>query len=306
MNRLKHSISGYLRTMQMSRAQVFVFVEGEIDTYFYGKVAESVCQSVGISYTICKAQELPGGSGGKTTLIIWFRLLRRRSALIDSFKGKTTGSIFFLDKDVDDFLRIQCRSDHVVYTRYYDVENHIFREGDLGEAVAVVASIDHQLVLTHISSYEDWRRSVAEYWKDWVKLCLFARKRDIEGECNYSVWSRINNPLHGPVNPIAYTQRLKLLEFKSGLSGMQFTRAFRRISKVVDDIYARGEYDCVFKGKWYAPLLIEHIKAITGTKPQHSQALPDLLPKFVALTLDFSTSWAEYFKEPLRRLIHLL
>lgn len=306
MTRLKHSANGYLRSMQMSDAQVFVFVEGESDLYFYSKVVESVCNPPGIRYAVCMAQELPGASGGKTALITWFKLLRRRSALIDSFKGKTTVSIFYLDKDIDDFLRIQCRSVHLVYTMYYDAENHIFREGNLGEVAAAIASKDRQLVLTSIGSSEDWCQRAAECWKDWVKLCLFARKRDIGGEFNYRVRSPINNPLYGPVNHIAYTQRLSILESKSGLSSKQFIRAFRRISKVVDDLYARGEHDHVFKGKWYAPLLIEHIRAITGTSPQHSQDLPDLLPKFVVLTLNFSMPWAEHFKEPLRKLICLL
>ena len=70
MNRLRHSPSGYLRYMQMSRFQIFAFVEGkENDPYVSGKVCDSVCRPVGVSYIICRAQELPEGAGGKQTLI---------------------------------------------------------------------------------------------------------------------------------------------------------------------------------------------------------------------------------------------
>lgn len=306
MSRLTRSINGYIRSLQMSRSQVILFVEGKSDTYFYGKVAESVCRPAGISYGLCMAQELPEGSGGKKALITWFKLLRRRSLLINSFKGKTTVFIFFLDKDVDDFLRKQYRSDHLVYTKYYDVESHIFKEGNLGEIAAAHASIDPQLFLATFGSNEDWRQRVAEHWKCWVKLCLFAQKRDITGECNYSVRSPINNPLHGPVDLSAYSRRLKTLELRSGLSTEKFKSTFRRLSKLVDDLYNSREYDRVFKGKWYAPLLTTQIKEITGIPPQHFQALPDLLPKMVIVTLDFNLHWAEHFKKPLQKLMKLL
>jgi hypothetical protein len=39
---------------------------------------------------------------------------------IDNFKGKNTGVLFFLDKNVDDLLRKQRRSEHVVYTQYIE------------------------------------------------------------------------------------------------------------------------------------------------------------------------------------------
>lgn len=306
MNRLIHSLNGFIRSMQMSQTQVFVFVEGDIDTYFYGKVAKSVCSSMSILYEIYKTEQLSDYAKGKTSLLIFYKLLKRRSALIDNFKGKVTGSIFFLDKDIDDLLRTQYRSEHVVYTKYYDVENHIFKEGDLGEALAVIASIDIRQFLKNMGSSEDWRREVAEYWKDWVKLCIFARRRKIEGEYNYKAKSPLNNPMYGPADSILYAQRLKGLEVKSGLSSKQFKRAFKYLSTLVDNKYARGEYDCVFKGKWYAPILIEYFMSVTHERPGHFQTLQHLIPQHVALTLNFNEPWAEYFKEPLRWLIDRL
>ncbi len=305
MNRLRHSPSGYLRTMQISRTQVFAFVEGKKnDPFFYGKVCASVCQSVSVSYEICKAQELPGGAGGKQALIGFFEDLKQKSALTDSFKGKNTIAIFFLDKDVDDFLGKQLHSEHIVYTEYYDVENYLFIEGDIGEAAAASASMDTQLVLAGFGDYEDWHRRVAECWKAWVKLCMFAVQRNIRCECNYGVTSRINSPLHGPVDSAAYTQRLTTLENESGLSSEQFEKVFEEVSRLVDDLYARGEHDRIFKGKWYTTFLEIEIKAIAGNRPINSKGgLANRLPNAIALTLDFGNPWADYFKQPLRRLI---
>lgn len=307
MKRLTHDFKAYLRYMQISRYQVFVFVEGKItDPYFYGNICGSICQPAGISYEICRSQELSRDRGGKQVLISFFEYLRRKSALVHIFKGKSTGVVFFLDKDVDDFLRTQRRSEHIVYTLYYDVENHIFVEGDLVEAVAASASMDCQEVRACLGDCDHWRREVAEQWKQWVKLCLFVAKKKINCECNYRVASRINDPLHGPVDQTAYSRHLRNIESKLGLTSKQFGRAFRRVSRLVDDLYAQGEYDRIFKGKWYALLLAATIRDGIGNRPIHSAGLQTRLRSNAAMTLDFEKPWADHFKEPVRNLIHQL
>lgn len=306
MRRLTHSLAGYRRAMQMSRNQIFAFVEGQTDPYFYDRICESVCQPLGVSYEIRRAQELPGGTGGKAALLALYEYLKRMSSLLDNFKDKSTGTIIFLDKDVDDLLRKQRRSEHIVYTKYYDLENHLYIHGDLGKAAAASASMERSLVVTRIGNYEQWRQTVAEQWKEWIKLCLFTRKRKINSECNYSVASRINNPVHGPVDMIAHHQRVAILESRSGLPPMKFRRAFRNISHFVDGLYARGEHDRIFKGKWYSIFLEQEIKNIAGVRPINANGLVGRLPIALALTLNFDEPWAEHFKEPVRKLIRRL
>jgi len=308
MNRLTHSFQGYRRKMQMSSHQIFVFVEGKInDPYFYGEICRAVVsQSSGIRYTIRQAKEIPGDTGGKPALIAFFLYLKQSSALLDDFKGKKTGIIFFLDKDVDDLLRKQRCSEHIVYTQYYDVENHIFVEGDLAKAAAAAASMDYQQMIAGIGDYKKWRYQVAEKWKQWVKLCLFARKKDIGCECTYSNPSKVNNPLHESLDSTAYAQYLNLLENRSGLSSVQFKNAFKRVSKQVNDFYLAGEHDRIFKGKWYAGFLEAEIKTIAQNTPFNSKTLADRLVTAITMTLDFNAPWAEYFKEPVKKLIKKL
>lgn len=288
----------------MSSNQIFVFVEGKInDPYFYGEICRAVVSQSGIRYTICQAKEIPGGTGGKPSLIAFFLYLKRNYALLDNFKGKKTAIIFFLDKDVDDLLRKQRHSEHVVYTQYYDVENHIFVEGDLAKAAAASASMDYQEIITGIGDYKKWRYQVAEKWKEWVKLCLFARKKDIGCECSYRYPSQINNPLYGLLDSTAYAKYLNILENRSGLSSEKFKRAFKRVSKQVDDLYVAGESDRIFKGKWYAGFLEAKIKTIAGNTPFNSKTLANRLTTAITVTLDFDAPWAKHFKEPLKKLI---
>jgi hypothetical protein len=304
MTRLTRSFRAYLRSMQMSRHGVFAFVEGKrADPYFYGEICRSVCGTSGISYEIRRSWELANGGGGKQTLISFFEYLRRKSALVDVFKGKGTGILFFLDKDVDDLLGRQRRSPHVVYTRYYDVENHIFTEADLIKAAAGAASLDRQEVLSCFADGEAWRCKVAAWWKEWVTLCLFVAKKKISCESNYGVPSRINNPAHGPVDQAAYRAHQKRIRSKLGFADPQFRRAFGRVARLVDGIYAQGEHDRLFKGKWYGPLLADTITDTMGSSRVDSAGLAKRLSDSVRMTLDFDAPWADYFKEPLRRVI---
>jgi hypothetical protein len=308
MDRLRHSFQGYRRKMQMSSYQIFVFVEGKInDPYFYGEICRTVVgQSNRIRYTIRQATDIPGGTGGKPALIAFFLYLKQNSALLDNFKGKKTGSLFFLDKEVDDLLRKQRRSEHIVYTQYYDVENHIFVEGDLAKAAAAAASMDYQQIIAGLGDEKKWRYQVAEKWKEWVKLCLFARKKDIGCECTYSNPSKVNNPLYEWLDSTAYAQYLKVLENRSGLSSVQFKNAFKRVSKPVDDFYLVGEHDRIFKGKWYAGFLEAQIKTIAQNTPFNSKTLSNRLITAITMTLDFQAPWAEHFKAPFNKLVQKL
>jgi hypothetical protein len=149
-SRPKHSYAGYVNTIRMSRYQVFVFVEGvDVDPYFYGEICARVCGKRGVGYQVRLARELPGGAGGKGALVAFYRYARSRAILFSGFKGKRTAIAFCLDKDVDDLTGRRCRSPHVPYTTFYDVQNHLFKHCDFGRAVASAASISRAELLAH-------------------------------------------------------------------------------------------------------------------------------------------------------------
>lgn len=306
MSKLKHSAPGFLRYMQMSNCQVFAFVEGKTDPYFYGKICECVCNPSRISYEVYTAQELPGAAGGKQALLIWFEYLRRRRSLIDNFKGKNTGAVFFVDKDVDDLMRIKKRSTHLVYTEYYDTENYIFKYGDVLEAMAAAACVDRVWLETQIVSPSIWKRNLAERWKQWLTLCLFARVKKVRANVNYGSTSQVNAPLNAVVDAAEYARRLADLQVRSGLTNNQFSRAFKRVSKLVDSFYANDEYDRIFKGKWYSALFDADMRSIAMAKPINSNGLSTRLVQALSMTLDFEQRWAAYLRESVRATIKAL
>lgn len=307
MSRLKRTPSGYIRSLQMSRYNLFAFVEGKRhDSYFYGSICDAACNPRGIKYRIIQSAELPVNTKGKQALIDYFKYLRRKSCLISTFKGKSTGCIFFADKDIDDILRSKLRSFHFVYTEFYEIENHIYNSGDLAEAAAAAASLPPNEVRDGIGNYNDWRKNSAEVWKEWIKLCIFTRCYSLNCVCNFGVKSRINKDLHGQVDPDLYENYLTLTRSNSGFSSIEFNSKFKKINRKVVKRYSSLKYDKVFKGNWYASFLNNTIKTIAAAKQYDADGLEKRLTSAVAQTLDFRETWSDYFRTPVERIIILL
>jgi len=292
--------------MQISSEQVFVFVEGtRVDPFFYGEICLSLAKKRPFLYEIFPARCLPKaqGSGGKEALLTFFRYLRRRSALRSTFNGKTTAAIFYADKDIDDMLKVCKRSQHLVYTKFYEVENHIFEEGDMIRGVAAAASIDPKSLIGTLSDPRAWCRDASTKWKQWVVLCIFARKYKLNVGCNYRVTSRINFPLGGPVDTTLHSRHLLQLQIASNLMLTDFQRNFDSIKKRVEYYYSSGRHHHIFKGKWLAVMLSEHVQRLMGSHPYQSTGLQTRLPCAIAATLDFEEEWADHFRNPLEAIV---
>ncbi|MCX6379050.1 MAG: hypothetical protein NT023_06180, partial [Armatimonadetes bacterium] len=217
MNRLIHSSSALLRALQMSAAQVFVFVEGKTDVYFYSKICKAVCDSLAVSYEIHSLQQL-GGSGGKLGLLALHDQLEQNKSLVDTRFGKTTVCLFYLDKDTESSRKLR-RSRHIAYTLYYTLENHIFLEANVTEAIRIAASLDTSYTLP---SSKDLCRLASVHWKEWGKLCLLAYTKGIGSDCGYHSNSRINTEPNGSISQTEYTKYQGILQSRGELSQNDF------------------------------------------------------------------------------------
>ena len=196
------------------------------------------------------------------------------------FKGKKKAIIFFLDKDIDDLLEKQIISEHVVYTQYYDLENHLFTIGDVIKGAASATQRTTQQVRKIISDPNHWMFKVAKEWLDYVKLCFFAVKHpQLTKNIEVRYGKEVLPPIFKPTDYQAYISN----------------RMYSEISKLIDNLYASGKYNTVFNGKWYANLLDRELTQANGF---HKEIL-----KSIQATLDFNATWADYFKQPLRRLL---
>lgn len=308
-NRPTHSnLASFLRSLQMSNKRLFVFVEGtDNDPFFYGSLCSVALSGTNILYVVMNSKNIPECSAGKKGLIDLFNYLNSKSSLFSNHKGKKTGILFFLDKDIDDLTDVHIDSDHVVYTYYYEVENHIIEHGDLRHGCAVAASIDPQELAKCIGDTKEWLKNTAYSWIDWVNFCVFSKMAKLDNcPLNYNRPSQFNNQSLGTVNQAEYQRCLAIIKSESGLSDSEFLIEFKRISQIVKNLYEKGEYGKVFKGKWYKYFLNEHIRQLAKTTSGNVDGFEKHIFRYISGSLDFHAAWANHFVRPLQKIISKL
>ena len=308
MNRLTHSFESTIRSFQISNTELFFFVEGgKNDRYFYSKTCAPLLGKSPFTYEFRMPEELPSLGGGKTALITLFNHLRNNKKLDSCFKGRRKLFAFFMDKDVDDINRKTLRSDHIIYTEHYDVENYIFKHGDITNAAAACASIDQQHISKAVGNPNTWRAKCAEIWKEWIVICLFAKQHGVSIP-NYQLpQSRIHNPTYENLCPVAHKNYLNDLKLESGLDESGFQEELGKTMKLVDKFFAAGNHDKVFKGKWYAGFLVNELKGLEklGIKIDNN-GLIKRLPATTAATIRFEDSWANQLRAKVEKVLKKL
>lgn len=282
--------------MQMSQASIFAFVEGkDLDPFFYGKICMSVCGPKGMRYELCKANELPPHAGGKTTLIEFHNYLRRKRCLLAVLGGKKTTAVFFLDKDIDDLLRSLLRSKHIIYTRYYDVHNEVYRHGNLVLGAAGAASLDETVLSSLLADSTKWCAQASQRWQDWLVLCLISARKKVKCQHNFRVPSQIQCPKTGNADPTLLNQAKSITATRLHLGTTDFQRIYDSYHARVDEYFKSGQHDIVFKGKWYPRLLDEDILRLMGQVDYMKDGFTKRITSSVAVTLDFADSWTDYY-----------
>jgi hypothetical protein len=242
-----------------------------------------------------------GGGGGKNVLTHFFEYLRDNASLLDHSQPDAKLVMFYMDKDVDDFLGKLRISDHVVYTQYYGIENHLFAEGDLISSIATAGSIDVNLVRPRIPAPLGWRAQAAQYWREWVALCLLARKLMMPQPVSYAApQSGINSPPDSAVDQVALAAHVAQMKAQSRLAAADFDRKLAATYRLVEAIYRRPQHDLLFKGKWYVVFVLCELGTASGGVYDTNGAAGRLIGSLIA-TVNFSGQWTEHFRHPLRQ-----
>ncbi|MER5894729.1 hypothetical protein [Streptomyces sp. NPDC001876] len=287
--------------MQMSRISMFAFVEGvNVDGYVHGSNCDIALAPIGVEFRVAPADELPGNGGGKTRLTGYYSHLEGTRSLVTNFKGKVTAILFFMDKDVDDQLGLLIDSPHVLYTWFYDVENHVFHEGDVADAVSSGCSLAPNWSRQEFGRRGSWQEAASRLWKDWVQLCFTAKTLKVSGAVNYGRTSPVNPTPHSASDPIlvaAYESKLKADAQQAGITDRQWNAA----GSTVETAYDSGGWDKVFKGKWYSHILASQVLANCPNRID-SKHLTASLVKHVAATMKFDSAWSLAIQQQIRDL----
>jgi hypothetical protein len=304
MSRLVRAPRGFIRALQISRVKLNVFVEGQLDSYFYGQICQQELPGP-FMYHIIRSDQIPGPGRGKDHMLKLFMSMRRRELLLLDFKGHKSAALFFVDKDIDDLRRTTKKSMHLVYTEYYEIENYVFKHGKLISAVSAACLRDTVEVERLIPRPREWASRAAILWAGWLKLCLGGCLLKADGVCNYSAPSMVNGGPGMPVDATRYRVTLGRLESASLYSPTDFRVRFARLEARVDQRYLLGQQDVIFKGKWYRTLLSDELRNLGIATGASLRALPDRLTGHLLQSLDFSENWASYHRDAIKRVIAL-
>ena len=294
--RLAHSPGGFLRSMQVSRYRLWVMVEGPIDRTLYDSICGKNANACRVGYRVILAQEIPGYRGnGKQALLVYYRYLRRRGALLSDLGGKKTGVLFILDKDIDDLLRRRARSSHVLYTEWYSAENYLFRFGDLCVALRMAAHLDAESVANRLNTTpQDWARKAAHSWKEWITYCVFVRRHKLT-LTNYGSSSQFHQGPYEPLDSARHSAALANLRSQLGLAPTQFDPLYRVTIRFVDRMFARNRFDRLFNGKWYKQFLVVDARHAAAGRQYPEKALADRILSTLLSTMDYSAPWSARF-----------
>ena len=263
--------------------------------YFYSKLIAA--GDLKVSYEVRQARELPGATGGKARLMDYYDYLRRANALCSSIGAKRTAVIFCVDKDIDDILRSRRRSPHVIYTDGYEVENYLYCNGNVEDALAAVLAIAPAGVVAQLPT--DWRITAPVLWRDWIVTCIVTRMTAANVDANFGVASRINTPCTAPTDAGALQQRLLEIQQVSSLDQSAFDRLWHRVARKVDARMAAGLHDTVFRGKWYSIFLRHWLSSHTRSWRDHD------LEAVIAATLDYHADWARSIRQKVIDIVQL-
>lgn len=291
MTRLLHSPGGLLRALQMSVAQLVILTEGRLDRLFVSGLVAACTEAEGCVTAVRTVREI-SASGGKKALLAFHDYLRRRRRLQSELAGKHTRVLFFLDKDIDDIRRLKRRSPFVVYTTLFDVESHLFTDGDLVGATAAATTLDRSTVSAALTPVATWTQRVSASWLDWVAVCVFEQKYGVTTRGNYGVCP---SPLHqrdGSVDETRLNERLTAMCAASGCDTSSFQERWRAVRTRLAHAFRRGEGDRVFKGKWYAWFVERDIREASVVDCDLG-GLERRLPQHLCHTIDFTAEWAE-------------
>lgn len=195
-----------------------------------------------------------------------------------------------MDKDVDDQLGLLIDSPHVLYTWFYDVENHVFHEGDVAEAVGSGCSLAPNWCREEFGGRGSWQEITARLWVEWVRLCFAVKSLKISGAVNYGRLSAVNPTPHLSADPVlvaAYATKLKSEAQQAGITEKQWDE----IMDAVDSGYSTGNRDKFFKGKWYGHILSSQVLANCPNKIDSKHLVASLV-RHVAATMEFNSPWS--------------
>ena len=312
--KLAFTRSGFIARVRMSKEyRLFLIVEGRaFDSPFYSNLADSSDLVRNQGYAIypieqvskSKDESMPKpGAGGKSAVLALYDYYRTRKLLRVSNSTGTRTIAFCLDRDNDDVTGSLRRSPHVIYTPMYDAEAHAFAYGDTRQALMWAASLDHSNAESFTRTHKEWLKDLPTLWREWIELCFLAKAHNAYCHVGFSMKSKVNAGEFGHIQPEEIQKAHRIIHRKSQIPSEHRTHLDRRVQSRIDRIYQSGDTVRQLPGSWLCAYLLHLVKSFFDTAPVSLKGFEAAAVTTFAMTLDYSGSWAQYYRDRLEALI---
>lgn len=287
MARLHYSTSAFGRALLMSSVAAYVFVEGDLDKAFVDRMMSNDASWQKVPVLLRLARELdPALGDGKLALLQLHTKLRQQKRLE---VGGRKRFLFFLDKDIDDTLRIKRRCNHIVYTDFYNIENYIFRYSRLQRAAAD-AAYQQTASLVFLSDPVAWTKDASRVWASWVGFSLAVRKNK-QSLPNFGHVSMFHNKTTLVFEPQKQSEFQKLLAGKLGIPIVDVERICGVEERRFLNAIRHDRHDQYWNGKWYSHILVRQLRLNGLMAKTADKAFEDRLEASALAHLDFTGDW---------------
>jgi len=299
MTQLRIDLSAIKARMRLSRKRLFLIVEGKTDLNIYETLVENILVPKGITYHIYKVEEFKVKKGGKDGIVEMFEYLKSSNSLTINDGPSKTDCLLFLDKDIDDILGTQISNDHVIYTRYYTVENELFINGDLKKSLSVALDIRAVDVDKIFVDKKKWLYDLAVSWKEWISICIFVRLKQLNYGANFSRPSTIHAE-SGIIKDQEYKKCISDIKNNSKFTDMEFEREFNNVNSLVEQKFNSDTlYHSVFPGKWFFIRIETKIKTELSGNDITVKSFQDKLRSNLIMSLSFEDEFVNYYRKAL-------
>ena len=303
MSRLARSgLPALLRRLQMSQTQVFYFVEGiSSDLHIYDAVCRAGETGRIASHRVWRSNRI-SGSGGKAPMLAFYDYLRRSGRLHSQLGSRRTAVGFFMDKDIDDLRRSKRRSPHVIYTRSYDIEGHLYENCSIRAVVANCGDVT-DAVAGRIVGQNRWCQTTAERWRPWLELCILSDRLHLSCGCGYGRPSAVNNPPYGPADQTEVTlmwSRVTQNARNHGHTAGYIQAQREAVARVVQKRFNDERHGELFKGKWYSVVLAKLI--VDSARSPVTQLSQSTVLAATKANVDYGGKWSAPLRRAARRI----
>ncbi|TCN55927.1 hypothetical protein EV641_103274 [Rhodococcus sp. SMB37] len=289
----------------MGKATNWVIVEGRIhDRAFYSRLLESISPNGYARSVVMLAETLTVEgqcAGGKPHMLKLYDSFKTSDTLLQENVAGQSAVIFFLDRDLDDYLTPLVPREHLIFTQNMDVESEIFAHAKLDRALCATHGLDQVEVSDFFASIPQPTSNLFKIWRMWIKLRLISLHCEIPNGRRFSQPSKINSNTYGEV----CNERYQAIhdELQKCAQSTEFEDVKSRVESDLENIIALQREYTLVPGKWI-PGYLRHLIEERFRSDIVRKNVSDLEITTACLqSIEFSDSWTSYYETQLQSIL---